>query len=243
MSGVGSGATRAQLLLGVALTFFVVFVLLGALVASGDLTHSVDTYALQHLMPGISTRQSPLGFLDRIGFGLGVGGPHRAIHLAAKAITLPAWGPASVVVAAILCGVAYRRRRRLAFVWAIALGAITACELASKAVVERPALFLLVTPGNREHISGFDSSYPSGHEARGLMLAFLAGILWPRLRPVLAAWLVAGTVMLEVGGYHTPSDLIGGGALGAAACIICFVVARPRAVMPAPVRHHEAVRC
>ncbi len=234
---------RARLLLGVALTFFVVFVLLGALVASGDLTHSADAYAVQHLMPGLSTRQTPLGFLDRIGFGFGVGGPHRAIRLAAKAITLPAWGPASAAVAAALCGLAYRRRRRLAVAWAIGFGAITAVELVSKAVVERPALFLLVTSGDREHISGFDSSYPSGHEARGLMLAFLAGILWPRLRPVLAVWFVAGTVMLEVGGYHTPSDLIGGGALGAAACIICFVVARPPTVVPDPARHHEAVRC
>ena len=99
--------------------------------------------------------------------------------------------PASPTFAAVLIGAAAavllaRRRPRAAFAWPAALAAAFVIEVVCKLVVD-------------QHRSGiwhgfgltFDSSFPSGHMLRAILLAGAAAAVWPRLRTPLAWWCVA----------------------------------------------------
>jgi membrane-associated phospholipid phosphatase len=69
----------------------------------------------------------------------------------------------------------------------------------------RPALYR-----GGVHLTGLDLSWPSGHALRcGLVAAALAAA-WPRLRVPLAIWLAAAVALLELAGFHTPTDVAGG---------------------------------
>jgi hypothetical protein len=60
------------------------------------------------------------------------------------------------------------------------------------------------------HVVSFDTSFPSGHEIRTVLLVSFLIACAPKLWPVGLAWLAAVTVMLVLGGWHTPSDVLGG---------------------------------
>jgi membrane-associated phospholipid phosphatase len=68
-----------------------------------------------------------------------------------------------------------------------------------------------------------DSSFPSGHTMRALLLAGLAAELWPRRRPWF--WGFAAFVILgvQLKGIHPPSDIAGG--ILAAAMLLLIVSA------------------
>jgi membrane-associated phospholipid phosphatase len=74
------------------------------------------------------------------------------------------------------------------------------------------------------HLVGFDSSWPSGHALRCAIVACALAAAWPRLRIPLAIWLAAVVVLLELAGFHTPTDVVGGLLLATAAAVGAVVV-------------------
>jgi len=78
-----------------------------------------------------------------------------------------------------------------------------------KSTITRPALHTRSGRG-LIHVVPFDGSFPSGHEIRAVLLVACLVACFPRLRAVGIGWLCAVTVMLVVGGWHTPSDVLGG---------------------------------
>jgi membrane-associated phospholipid phosphatase len=167
-----------------------IFATLAILIATGALT-GIDQWSVDHLMPGGTFTSDESGALAAIVplYGTHWGNPW---SIAANIVTLPA----AFVIAVLLVA---RRSRALAFV----LVAATAVEVLCKHVLDRPALY-----DGAHHITGFDSSYPSGHTLRTVILvAAFAG-------PWAYVWGAASLVLLLLGGWHTPSDVVGGIALG-----------------------------
>jgi membrane-associated phospholipid phosphatase len=109
----------------------------------------------------------------------------------ANIVTLPASFLLSLAI------VAWRSR-----LLALALLAAVAVEVVCKELLERPALY-----DGAFHIGAFDSSFPSGHSLRTVLVA---AALWPLLRGWAVAWAVASIVLLQLAGWHTPTDIAGG---------------------------------
>jgi membrane-associated phospholipid phosphatase len=76
------------------------------------------------------------------------------------------------------------------------------------------------------HLVAFDSSWPSGHALRCALVAAALATVWPRLRIPLLIWLAAVVVLLELAGFHTPTDLVGGLLLATATAAGAVVVER-----------------
>jgi membrane-associated phospholipid phosphatase len=76
------------------------------------------------------------------------------------------------------------------------------------------------------HLIGFDASWPSGHALRCALVAGAVATAWPRLRIPLTIWLVAVVALLELAGFHTPTDLAGGLLLATAAAAGAVAVER-----------------
>jgi membrane-associated phospholipid phosphatase len=171
------------------------FAALAVLVATGAL-NGLDQWGVDHLMPGGTFESEDSGLLGAV---LPLYGTHwgNAWSVAANIVTLPA---AFVISLAL---VAWRSRPLAA---ALVLG--TAVETLCKGVLSRPELF-----HGAHHIAGFDSSFPSGHTLRTVILAGAFA------RPWWAAWAVASIVLLQLGGWHTPSDIAGGIVLGGLALL------------------------
>ena len=168
------------------------FVALAALVAAGAFT-GLDQWAVDHLMPGATFSHREPGLADAL---VPLWGTHwgNGWSIAANVVTLPA----SFLVA---LGLALWRSRAVA----LAVVAGTAVEGLLKTTLTRPALY-----DGAHHIIGFDTSYPSGHTLRTVLVASLfAG-------PLGAAWAVASIVLLQLAGWHTPTDIAGGLLLGLA---------------------------
>jgi membrane-associated phospholipid phosphatase len=125
---------------------------------------------------------------------------------AADVVTPPAQSVLSfVVVGAVAFALHRRGRTEAAVLWLSALVLATTIEVVTKHALVRPPLYR-----DGAHVAAFDSSWPSGHAARAAIIAAVLTVAWPRLRPVLALWLVATVVLLELAGIHTPTDLAGG---------------------------------
>ena len=196
------------------------FAALAALVAAGMLTR-FDQWSVDHVMPGASFRHANVNLLEGLvpylhsGWG-------SAYAIAVNIVTLPA----SFLVALVIA-FAYSR------ILGVALVAAVAVEVLCKEVLTRPALY-----DGSFHIAPFDSSFPSGHALRTVIVAAALAWRWPRLRPVAIAWAIASMVLLQLAGWHTPTDLVGGVLLGSLA-LLCAraagalgrrrLAARPRA--------------
>jgi membrane-associated phospholipid phosphatase len=177
-----------------------VYAALAVLVATGAL-NGIDQWAIDHLMPGLERSAEPGGLEAAV--PLLHADWSSALHVAANVVTLPAQGLVSLAILLVL------RDPR----WIVAWLAGNAVELLCKQVIVRPPLY-----GPEGHLAGFDSSFPSGHTLRALILAVALASVWPRARPLLAAWAAAAIVLLEIGGHHVPSDIAGGIVLA------CFVI-------------------
>jgi membrane-associated phospholipid phosphatase len=170
------------------------FALLAALVGAG-VFHRLDQWAVSHLMPGLEPSPNEPSLADSVvpllGSDWGDGW-----SIATNIVALPG---AFIISVAI---VAWRSR-----VLAVMLVAAVAVEVICKEVLTKPALYL-----DCVHIVPFDSSFPSGHALRILLVA---GALYPLLRGSVVVWAVAAVTLILLAGWHTPTDIAGGLLLGA----------------------------
>jgi membrane-associated phospholipid phosphatase len=184
------------------------FALLAVLVAAGASAH-VDQWSVSHLMPGAHFRRHGGGLSEGL-IPLAHAHWHGALAITADIVLLPA----SFLIA--LAIVAWRSRRL-----ALALVAAVAVEVICKEAIVRPALY-----HGALHVGAFDSSFPSGHALRAVIVAAAVA---PLVGIWAGAWLLAALVLLLVAGWHTPTDIAGGVLLGGLA-LLCVGRARaPRA--------------
>lgn len=171
--------------------------MLGGLVASGTAS-GLDRWAANHAMPFAGPPGPPPTFLEEL-----VPLYHAAWQTAGAAAAQVVTLPGQVLVSLALVLLATWRLRRTG--WLAAWLAGTVVEVGIRHVLTRPPVYR-----HGVHVTGFDASWPSGHALRCAIVACALGAAWPRLRIVLAAWLTAAVVLLELAGFHTPTDVLGG---------------------------------
>jgi len=154
--------------------------------------------------------------------GAPVGGPptilesivplfHATWQPAGVAVTQIVTLPGQVVISfALVAFGAWKLRQPI---WIIVWLGATIVEVGLRHVLTRPALYR-----GGVHVTAFDSSWPSGHALRCALVAVVLAAAWPRARTALAVWLVASAVLLEIAGFHTPTDVAGGLLLALLAC-------------------------
>jgi membrane-associated phospholipid phosphatase len=169
---------------------------LAGAVAAGSLA-GLDQWAVRHLMPGAAHRHGEPGALEAV-VPLLHANWDGGLAIAANVVTIPAGALISVLIVFALS-------RTLC----VALVAADLVELLCKSVVTRPALY-----DDGVHVRAFDASFPSGHALRAVIVAGAIAHVWPRLRDWAVAWVIASVALLQLAGWHTPSDLAGGVALG-----------------------------
>jgi membrane-associated phospholipid phosphatase len=177
------------------------FAALAALIAAGAFTR-VDQWAVDHLMPGASFHNGEGSLLEGL-VPLLHSNWSSAYAIATNVVTLPA----SFVIS---LAIAFACARALAG----ALIAAVAVEVLCKELLTRPALY-----HGSFHITAFDSSFPSGHVLRTVIVAAAVTWRWPRARPVALAWAIASVVLIQLAGWHTPTDIAGGLLLAALALL------------------------
>jgi membrane-associated phospholipid phosphatase len=114
-----------------------------------------------------------------------------------------------------------RGRVEGAVCWTVAWFVAVAIELVFRQTLTRPPLYR-----DGVHLVAFDSSWPSGHALRCALVAAALAAVWPRLRLPLGIWLAAVVLMMELAGFHTPTDLAGGLLLATAAVAGAIAVER-----------------
>jgi hypothetical protein len=176
------------------------FAALAALVAAGAFTR-VDQWAVDHLMPGAKAGNKGGDLLD--GLVPLLHANWNSAYSIANIVTLPA----SFLVA---LAIAFACSRVLG---AMLLAAV-AVEVLCKELITRPALY-----SKSFHVAAFDSSFPSGHALRTVIVAAAIAWTWPRARGLAVAWAIASLALLQLAGWHTPTDLAGGVLLGALALL------------------------
>jgi membrane-associated phospholipid phosphatase len=197
---------RALAATAAALAVFTVLVVAGAFTG-------LDNWAIDHVMPALDP-YSTAGVVSSAGLW-------RPFPLSApwwdKLVDVylyPASFVASAAIVAASCLALVRRGARVpALVWPAAWLVANAAELVGKLGLHRPDVHWTNGP-HPVHVVPFDHSYPSGHTARGVVVAALVAYVVPRLRVAAAAWVVLVPVALVVGGDHTVSDVVGGMLLG-----------------------------
>jgi membrane-associated phospholipid phosphatase len=172
----------------------------------------VDQWAVDHAMPFAGPAGPPPSLLESL-----VPLLHASFHPAGDAITQFVILPGQALISLLLVLAAARRLWRSGRVvatvaWPAAWLAATAVELVFRHTLTRPALYR-----DGVHLVAFDSSWPSGHALRCTIVAAALVTAWPRLRRPLVLWLVAAVVLLELAGFHTPTDIAGGLLLATAA--------------------------
>ena len=193
---------------------------LAALVSAGSLG-GADQWGVDHLMPGAHFGGGTPSLLDAV---VPLRHEHwgSAFAVVTNLVTLPASALVSLAVVGAGCLVLARRgRRRAAFAWACAWGFGNAVEVLCKSVIARPQLHhdLLA-------LRAFDSSFPSGHVLRTLLVAAVLATVAPSARVWLAAWASITIVVIQVAGWHTPSDIAGGAALASLVILAAHRAAR-----------------
>jgi membrane-associated phospholipid phosphatase len=180
------------------------FAALAGLVASGALT-GVDQWAVDHAMPFAGGSSAPPTLLESV-----VPLLHAQFHPLGAAVAQVVTLPGQVVISFLLvAGAAWRLRSAT---WIAAWAAAVAVEVVVRHALTRPALYR-----DGLHLVAFDTSWPSGHALRSALVAAALAAAWPRLRPALPVWLAAVAVLLELAGFHTPTDVVGGLLLAAVA--------------------------
>lgn len=211
---------RLRALVAVQLLLGAGFAVLSWLVVSGRCTR-LDQYAIDRWMTRVGTGPAHNSVWSALR-PYPAGGS--ASDIACNVWTLPGSVVISGAVLALCCVALERRgQRRAAVAWIAAWVAVNVIEVAGKDLLHRPALSAAVN-GVRVQVAGFDTSFPSGHTARGLVIAFALAAVWPRLAWPAGLWAVGDCIALVVGGDHTPSDVVGGmlAALFVVACVAAW---------------------
>lgn len=171
------------------------FAVLAILVAVGAAT-GLDRWAIAHEMPGAHFTTNEASLAAAL-VPLYHTHWHDAWSVAVNVVTLPA----SFLVALVLVAL---RSRRLA----VALVLATAVETLCKHVLTRPELH------QGAHISAFDASFPSGHTIRTVIVAAAFA------HPLTGLWAAVSILLLQLAGWHTPTDILGGVLLGLLAVLL-----------------------
>jgi membrane-associated phospholipid phosphatase len=185
---------------------------LAVLVSAGTL-NGLDQWSIDHIMPGLgdgSTKPS----LTAAAVPLLHASWATGLAVVSNVVTLPAQALVASMIAGACCLVLWRRDHRREGAWAGRTVAL-ACgltwlvgngiELLCKSTLSRPLLH-----GNGHALVAFQSSFPSGHTLRAVLLAAIVAAAWPPARIWVAAWAAATLVLLELDGFHVPSDIVGG---------------------------------
>ncbi len=197
-----------------ALLLAAAYAALALLVAAGTLT-GLDQWAVDSLMPGGPGTGGPPTLLEAL-VPLYHASWSRQLDVVANVVTLPAQALVSSAAAGVCCLILLRRgRRRTALAWAAAWLAGNGVEVLCKSVLARPLLHW-----HGLALTAFESSFPSGHTLRAVVLAAAAATVRPGARLWLAAWAAATVVLLEADGLHVPSDLAGGLLLAGLAVVL-----------------------
>jgi len=156
-------------------------------------------------MPFAGTPQPPPTLLESL-----VPLYHASFHPLGAAVAQVVTLPGQAVVSLLLVVAAARRlwtRRRVeaAAAWVAAFVLAVAVEVVFRHALTRPALYR-----GGVHLVAFDTSWPSGHALRCALVAAALAAASPRLRILLGIWLAAVVVLLELAGFHTPTDIAGG---------------------------------
>ena len=163
------------------------FVVLGLLVQATDFDR-LNSFAINHLEP------------------IAPGHGYQLLSGLAEAVVSPGAPLMSAVIIAGAAGLLWARgRRREAVAWALTYPAAIVVEIVCKLLIQ-------------QHRSGvwqgfgltFDSSFPSGHMLRAILIAGILSALWPGLRVWLAVWCGAVGVSMLLTGFHLPTDIAGG---------------------------------
>jgi membrane-associated phospholipid phosphatase len=166
-------------------------------VASGATT-GLDQWAVDHAMPYAGGSSAPPTLLEST-----VPLLHAQFHPVGAAVAQVVTLPGQVVISFLLVAAAARRLRSPG--WLAVWAAAVLVELVSRHALTRPALYR-----HGVHLVAFDSSWPSGHALRSAIVAAALAAAWPQLRLTLAGWLAAVAALLELAGFHTPTDVVGG---------------------------------
>lgn len=176
-------------------------VLLAAIVAlvwSGAVS-SIDRLAVAHLMPWLEPHgRSAVTFAS-----LALPRAHGPVGV----VLLGLWAyPAAFVPSLLIVLLCARRLEPGRGVTLIALWlAGNLAELVGKLTITRPALYK-----EHVHVAAFDSSLPSGHTIRSLVVAGAVTLAAPRIGRAAFVWACGVLVALVVGGAHTPTDVVAG---------------------------------
>jgi membrane-associated phospholipid phosphatase len=151
---------------------------------------------------------------------------HASFHPLGVAVTQVVTLPGQAVVSLLLVALAARRlwtcrRVEVAMWWTTAFVLAVGVEVVFRHALTRPALYR-----DGVHLVSFDSSWPSGHALRCALVAAVVGVAWPRLRILLGIWLTAVVVLLDLAGFHTPTDIAGGLLLATVAAAGAVAVER-----------------
>jgi membrane-associated phospholipid phosphatase len=135
---------------------------------------------------------------------------HATFHPLGTAVAAVVTLPGQVLVSLVLVAIAARSlwahgRREAAVAWLASWFVATGVEVIFRHTLTRPPLHR-----DGVHLVAFDASWPSGHALRCTIVAGVLATAWPRLRVVLAIWLGTAVVLLELAGFHTPTDIVGG---------------------------------
>jgi len=198
----------------------VAFAVLAGLVASGAAT-GLDRWAAEHAMP----LAGPPGNAPTLSESL-VPLLHAPFHPLGVAIAEIVTLPGQVVLSFLLVVAAAwrlwtRGKVEAAVCWTVAWLLAVVVEVAFRHTLTRPPVYR-----HGVHLVGLDMSWPSGHALRCAIAAAALAVAWPRLRVPLAIWLVTAVVLLELAGFHTPTDIVGGLLLATAAVTAAIEVER-----------------
>jgi len=177
---------------------------LAALVATGA-ANGLDQWSVDHVMPGLRDGSRGPSIVDAAVPLLGATWA-TGLDVVANVVTLPAQALVASVLAGACCLALWRHgRQREALVWGLAWVAGNAVEVLCKSSLARPLLH-----AHGHALVAFESSYPSGHTLRAVLLAAAVATVWPVARRWVALWAAAVLVLLEIDGFHVPSDIVGG---------------------------------
>jgi membrane-associated phospholipid phosphatase len=196
--------SRAQTGGAFALAIAAAYAALAVLVAAGSLSR-VDQWSVDHVMPGLSGGNRKPSLVAAV-VPLLHSSWARAIDVVANVVALPAQAVIASILAGWCCLTLWRRGdRQRALAWGFAWVGGNTVEALCKSILSRPLLH-----AHGDLLVAFQSSFPSGHTLRSVLLAAAVAEVWPAARTWVAAWAAATLVLLELGGFHVPSDIAGG---------------------------------